>query len=76
MIVTWFIVRQASRIDKFISAEGAVIVTQLLGFLPALAVEIGSAGIRELFLISWVGVFSCPLTDLFWVGTHAGSQRL
>jgi len=30
--VTWFIVRQASRIDKFIGAEGAVIVTQLLGF--------------------------------------------
>jgi multiple antibiotic resistance protein len=53
MLVTWFIVRQASRIDKFIGAEGAVIVTQLLGFLlAALAVEIGSAGIRELFLIS------------------------
>ncbi len=52
MIVTWFIVRQASRIDKFIGAEGAVIVTQLLGFLlAALAVEIGSAGIKELFSI-------------------------
>ncbi len=50
MVVTWFIVRQASRIDKFIGAEGAVIVTQLLGFLlAALAVEIGSAGIKELF---------------------------
>ncbi len=53
MIVTWFIVRQAGRIDKFIGAEGAVIITQLLGFLlAALAIEIGSAGIRELFLIS------------------------
>lgn len=51
MVVTWFIVRQASRVDHLIGAEGAVIVTQLLGFLlAALAVEIGSAGIRELFL--------------------------
>ena len=50
MVVTWFIVRQASRIDKFIGAEGAVIITQLLGFLlAALAVEIGSSGIKELF---------------------------
>ena len=52
MVVTWFIVRQASRIDKFIGAEGAVIITQLLGFLlAALAVEIGSSGIKELFLL-------------------------
>lgn len=51
MFVTWFIVRQAGRIDKFIGAEGAVIITQLLGFLlAALAIEIGSGGIRELFL--------------------------
>ena len=50
MVVTWFIVRQASRIDKFIGAEGAVIIIQLLGFLlAALAVEIGSSGIKELF---------------------------
>ncbi|WP_009631780.1 MarC family protein [Synechocystis sp. PCC 7509] len=50
MVVTWFIVRQASRIDRFIGAEGAVIITQLLGFLlAALAVEIGSSGIKELF---------------------------
>lgn len=51
MSVTWFIVRQATRIDKWLGAEGALIVTQLLGFLlAALAVEIGSAGIRELLL--------------------------
>ena len=51
MILTWFIVRQSARIDRWIGAEGATIVTQLLGFLlAALAVEIGSAGIRELFL--------------------------
>ncbi len=51
MFVTWFIVRQSGVIDQWIGAEGAVIVTQLLGFLlAALAVEIGSAGIRELFL--------------------------
>lgn len=51
MIVTWFIVRQAGRIDNLLGAEGALIVTQLLGFLlAALAIEIGSAGIRELFL--------------------------
>ena len=53
MIVTWFIVRQSTRVDHWIGAEGAVIITQLLGFLlAALAIEIGSAGIRELFLIS------------------------
>lgn len=53
MIVTWFIVRQSTRIDQWIGAEGAAIITQLLGFLlAALAVEIGSVGIRELFLIS------------------------
>lgn len=53
MLVTWFIVRQAGRIDKFIGAEGAVIITQLLGFLlAALAIEIGSSGIRALFSLS------------------------
>ncbi len=51
MLVTWFIVRQSARIDHWLGAEGAVIITQLLGFLlAALAVEIGSTGIRELFL--------------------------
>jgi multiple antibiotic resistance protein len=50
MVVTWFIVRQSSRVDKLIGAEGAIIATQLLGFLlAALAIEIGSGGIRELF---------------------------
>ena len=53
MLVSWFIVRQSTRIDQWIGAEGAAIITQLLGFLlAALAVEIGSVGIRELFLIS------------------------
>ncbi|HEY9669080.1 MAG TPA: MarC family protein [Coleofasciculaceae cyanobacterium] len=51
MLVSWLIVRQAGRIDPWLGAEGAVIVTQILGFLlAALAIEIGSAGIRELFL--------------------------
>jgi multiple antibiotic resistance protein len=51
MFVSWIIVRQASRVDKLIGIEGAVIVTKILGFLlAALAVEIGSEGIRELFL--------------------------
>ncbi|MEH2253836.1 MarC family protein [Nostoc sp.] len=51
MFVTWLILRLANLIDQWIGAEGGVIVTQLLGFLlAALAVEIGSAGIRELFL--------------------------
>jgi len=51
MFVTWIIVRQAGRIDPLLGPEGAVIITKLLGFLlAALAVEIGSAGIRELFL--------------------------
>ncbi|MBW4545202.1 MAG: MarC family protein [Symplocastrum torsivum CPER-KK1] len=51
MFVTWVIVRQAGRIDPWLGPEGAVIITKLLGFLlAALAVEIGSAGIRELFL--------------------------
>jgi len=53
MSVTWFIVRQAARIEHWIGVEGAIIITQLLGFLlAALAVELGSAGIRQLFLIS------------------------
>ncbi len=51
MLVTWFIVRLSARVDHLIGPEGAVIITKLLGFLlAALAVEIGSAGIRELFL--------------------------
>lgn len=50
MAITWLIVRQAARIDQIIGVEGAVIVTKLMGFLlAALGVEIGSAGIRELF---------------------------
>lgn len=50
MFITWLILRLANLIDQWIGAEGGVIVTQLLGFLlAALAVEIGSTGIRELF---------------------------
>ncbi len=50
MFVSCLILRLANSIDKFIGAEGEVIITQLLGFLlAALAVEIGSAGIKELF---------------------------
>ncbi len=53
MSVSWFIVRQATRIDSWIGTEGAAIATQLLGFLlAALAVEVGSTGIRALFLSS------------------------
>ncbi|AFZ28083.1 membrane protein, MarC family [Cylindrospermum stagnale PCC 7417] len=51
MFVSWLIMRLSNRIDFWIGAEGGVIITQLLGFLlAALAVEIGSTGIRELFL--------------------------
>lgn len=51
MFVSWIIVRQAGLFDSWIGSEGALIITKLLGFLlAALAVEIGSAGIRELFL--------------------------
>lgn len=51
MFITWLILRLTNLIDQWIGAEGGVIVTQLLGFLlAALAVEIGSTGIRELFL--------------------------
>ncbi|BAZ49645.1 MarC-related protein [Nostoc sp. NIES-4103] len=50
MFVSWLILRLANYIQKWIGAEGEVIITQLLGFiLAALAVEIGSTGIRELF---------------------------
>ncbi len=50
MLATWLIMRISNRIDQWISLEGGVIITQLLGFLlTALAVEIGSSGIRELF---------------------------
>jgi multiple antibiotic resistance protein len=49
MIVTWIIVRQAPLVDRLIGKSGATIATKLLGFLlAALAVEIGSGGIREL----------------------------
>ena len=50
MLASWLIVRLAGQIDAWIGAEGILIVTKLLGFLlAALAIEIGSAGIRELF---------------------------
>lgn len=50
MVVSWLIMRFGNYIDKWIGAEGEVIITQLLGFLlAALAVETGSHGIRELF---------------------------
>lgn len=53
MLITWLIVRQSDRIDKWIGAEGATIATQLLGFLlAALAIEIGVGGLKELFLAS------------------------
>lgn len=53
MTVTWIIVRQSALIDRWIGAEGAVIATQLLGFLlAALAVEIGVGGLKELLLAS------------------------
>lgn len=53
MLATWFIMRQSARIDRWIGVEGALIAMKLLGFLlAALAIEIGSAGIRELFAIA------------------------
>ncbi|MBW4561685.1 MAG: MarC family protein [Mojavia pulchra JT2-VF2] len=51
MFMSWLILRLGTYIEKWIGAEGEVIVTQLFGFLlAALAIEIGSTGIRELFL--------------------------
>lgn len=51
MFATWLILRLATWIENLIGVEGGVIITQLFGFLlAALAVEIGSDGIRELFL--------------------------
>lgn len=51
MLVSWIIVRQAGHVESLLGPEGATIIMKLLGFLlAALAVEIGSAGIRELFL--------------------------
>jgi multiple antibiotic resistance protein len=50
MLVTWLILRFCNYIDKWIGAEGEVIVTQIFGFLlAALAIQIGSEGIKELF---------------------------
>jgi multiple antibiotic resistance protein len=50
MFCSWLILRLGSGIDKWIGVEGEAIITQLLGFLlAALAVEIGSTGIKELF---------------------------
>lgn len=52
MLVTWLIVRQVTHINRWLGPEGAMIITQLLGFLlAALAVEIGSTGVRELVLL-------------------------
>lgn len=51
LFVSWLILRLSTYIQNWIGAEGEVIITQLLGFLlAALAVEVGSTGIRELFL--------------------------
>ncbi len=51
MFVSWLIIRLSDQVDKLIGHSGAMIITKLLGFLlAALAVEISSAGIRELFL--------------------------
>ncbi|MBW4642977.1 MAG: MarC family protein [Goleter apudmare HA4340-LM2] len=51
MFATWLILRLATLIGNWIGAEGSVIVTQIFGFLlAALAIEIGSQGIKELFL--------------------------
>ncbi|WP_421656452.1 MarC family protein [Leptothermofonsia sp. ETS-13] len=49
MAVTWLIVRQANRVERWIGVQGSIIAMQLLGFLlAALAVEIGIGGLREL----------------------------
>lgn len=51
MLVSWIIVRQAGHVESWLGLEGTIIITRILGFLlAALAIEIGSAGIRELFL--------------------------
>lgn len=53
MLVTWLIVRQASRIDHLIGTQGAIVITKICGFLlAALAVEIGSEGLRALFHVA------------------------
>jgi len=58
MSVTWFIVRQSARIDHWIGAEGAVIITQLLGFLlAALAVEIAVLEFANCFCSNEWGLF-------------------
>ena len=50
MVVTWIIMRQASRVDQLIGDQGSIIITQLLGFLlAALAIEFSSQGIHALF---------------------------
>jgi multiple antibiotic resistance protein len=57
MVVTWFIMGQSARIDKWIGPGGAIIATKLLGFLlAALAVEIGIGGLKELLLSSSTGM--------------------
>lgn len=57
MVVTWFIMGQSARIDKWIGPGGAAIATKLLGFLlAALAVEIGIGGLKELLLSSSTGM--------------------
>jgi len=50
MSVTWFIVRQSARIDHWIGAEGSH-HHQLRFSAGSTGSGIGSAGIRELFLL-------------------------
>jgi multiple antibiotic resistance protein len=53
MVVTWFIMRQSSLVDRWMGAEGSIIAMKLLGFLlAALAIEIGIGGLRELLFVS------------------------
>lgn len=61
MLVTWLIMSQSARVDRWIGREGGIIATKLLGFLlAALAVEIGIGGLKELLLgstttVGWGG---------------------
>lgn len=51
MAVTWLVVRQAGWIEKWLGKSGAEIFVKLMGFvLAALAVEMGSTGIKTLFI--------------------------
>jgi multiple antibiotic resistance protein len=51
MLVSWVVMLQSKWVNKWIGLQGELIIVKLMGFLlAAFAVEMGSTGLKELFL--------------------------